>query len=58
MYLCNDIPLTVNSNPGMVFPLRDKQDAGSFAHDIAAFISAILDQKELIDRWVDNYYLY
>lgn len=50
MYMCVDIPLPVNSNPGMAFPHREKQDGASFVHDIAAFVSAILDYKELIDR--------
>lgn len=61
MYLCNDIALPVNSNPGMAFPLEflqyssgnndDKVNgSNNFVHNIADFISAILDYKELIDR--------
>ena len=50
MYMCNDIALPVNSNPGMAFPLRDKKTDSSFVQDVAAFVSAILDYKELIDR--------
>ena len=54
MYMCNDIALPVNSNPGMAFPLRDKKTDSSFVQDVAAFVSAILDYKELIDRWVNT----
>jgi len=57
MYMNNDIPLPVNSNPGMVFPPRPandmqlKNEEANFVRDIAAFIDAILDYKALIDRW-------
>ena len=61
MYMCNDIALPINSNPGMAFPLSvrrrdvtssDVDDAAppNFVQDIADFVSAILDYKELIDR--------
>jgi hypothetical protein len=60
MYMCNDIALPINSNPGMAFPSRrdvtssssDVDDAAptNFVQDIADFVSAILDYKELIDR--------
>ncbi|XP_045036308.1 choline O-acetyltransferase isoform X1 [Daphnia magna] len=61
MYLCNDIALPVNSNPGMAFPLQFLQNASSdnddknnggnhFVQNVANFISAILDYKQLIDR--------
>lgn len=62
MYLTNDIALPVNSNPGMVFPPRpptetsssndcDDARSHSFVQDVASFINAILDYKELIDRY-------
>lgn len=56
MYLTNDIALPVNSNPGMVFPKRRAQDDGEagghqFVRDVAAFVNAILNYKELIDRY-------
>lgn len=53
MYLLNDIALPVNSNPGMAFPPRqDEPESGTsnFVRDVAAFVTAILDYKELIDR--------
>ncbi|XP_046453761.1 choline O-acetyltransferase-like isoform X1 [Daphnia pulex] len=54
MYMCNDIALPVNSNPGMAFPRRrqelSKDVAPNFVQDVADFVSAILDYKELIDR--------
>lgn len=57
MYLTVEIPLPVNSNPGMVFPARptssgedNGDDTRSFVRDVATFINAILDNKELIDR--------
>ena len=57
MYLTNEIPLPVNSNPGMVFPARPTSsgedigdDTRSFVRDVATFVNAILDNKELIDR--------
>lgn len=51
MYLANDIALPVNSNPGMVFPQRAKPESmANFVGDVAAFVTAILDYKELIDR--------
>nr|CAG4650892.1 EOG090X04D9 [Simocephalus serrulatus] len=51
MYLANDIALPVNSNPGMVFPQRAKpENMANFVGDVAAFVTAILDYKELIDR--------
>ncbi|EFX85954.1 hypothetical protein DAPPUDRAFT_45346, partial [Daphnia pulex] len=54
MYMCNDIELPVNSNPGMAFPRRrqelSKDVAPNFVQDVADFVSAILDYKELIDR--------
>jgi len=59
MYMCNDIALPVNSNPGMAFPRRgqplSKGAAPNFVQDVADFVSAILDYKELIDRY---YYTY
>lgn len=59
MYLTNDIALPVNSNPGMVFPPRggggNQEDAAGagqhFVRDVAAFVNAVLDCKELIDRY-------
>jgi hypothetical protein len=54
--MCNDIALPVNSNPGMAFPRRSQdlsmnQGVGpNFVQDVADFVSAILDYKELIDR--------
>lgn len=57
MYLNNDIPLPVNSNPGMVFPprppndIQHKNEEANFVRDVAAFIDAILDYKALIDRY-------
>lgn len=51
MYLDNAIALPINSNPGMVFPLRDSNESNdAFVRYIADFVSAILDYKELIDR--------
>lgn len=50
MYLDNAIALPINSNPGMVFPLRGAETTDAFVRYVADFVSAILDYKELIDR--------
>ena len=54
MYMNNAIALPVNSNPGMVFPPRaiPPADYPAFVADVAAFVDAILDFKDLIDRQV------
>lgn len=56
MYMDNPIPLPVNSNPGMVFPPRQipKNDCDAFLADIAAFVDAILNQKDLIEMYPFN----
>ena len=51
MYMYNAAALPVNSNPGMAFPIRAAyEDYTAFLRDVAAFINAIFDYKELIDR--------
>jgi len=51
MYLNNDIALPVNSNPGMVFPIQPlAANRQTFLCPVVAFISAILDYKDRIDR--------
>ena len=58
MYLDNPIALPINSNPGMVFPLRESTNEAidSFVRYVADFVSAILDYKELIDRLFKTFY--
>ena len=51
MYMNNVMPLPVNSNPGMAFAMQPRpDDYQAFLRDVASFINAILDYKELIDR--------
>ncbi|CAH8602295.1 unnamed protein product [Dicrocoelium dendriticum] len=49
MYLCNPLPLPVNSNPGMVFPRHTFISARQQLRFAAQLISGILDYKTILD---------
>lgn len=50
MYMNNPIALPINSNPGMVFPVREALGTEQFVRYVAQFVGAVFDYKELIDR--------
>ncbi|GBP74928.1 Choline O-acetyltransferase [Eumeta japonica] len=50
MYLKVRLPLTINSNPGMVFPKRRFAKMEEVADLGALFIDDLLDYKEMLDR--------
>lgn len=50
MYLGNPAPLPVNSNPGMVFPLRKFTTILDVARFTARLVDASLDYKDVLDR--------
>ncbi|XP_014768157.2 choline O-acetyltransferase, partial [Octopus bimaculoides] len=49
MYMKVQLPLPVNSNPGMVFPKRHFADQNAQLKYAAQLISAILDYKTIVD---------
>jgi len=51
MYLCNQSPLPVNSNPGMVFPpLPNLSAETQMAKFSARFIVEMMNFKRILDK--------
>lgn len=49
MYLLNQIPLPINSNPAMIFPIENFPDENAQLRFAARLISGIMDYKLVID---------
>ncbi|GLH04024.1 Choline O-acetyltransferase, partial [Gryllus bimaculatus] len=58
MYLNNQLPLPVNSNPGMVLPPRAFSSADDAARFAARLIMGVVEHKAVLDRLFLKFEMY